>query len=255
MVLEQTLKQLGLSDKEARVYLAILELGMDKVQTIARKAGVNRPTTYVILENLAKIGLVSQSPESKKFLFSAEPPSRLKILIKQKEAELEEKTKTLEQYIPHLEALFNLSENKPSVKYYEGKEGLKALQEYLISLPDKKEFWSFTPLDEVIAAFPDFEKDIVEPREKQEYPTTIIYTNKIGRSEEFEKSRPLRKVRYLPYEKFPFTVSVVTSQETVQILKFTGGFAGILIENKEVAKTFKAIFDLSWEAAEKYNRI
>lgn len=42
--LENKLKELGLADKEARVYLASLELGSDTVQNIAKKSGVNRAT-------------------------------------------------------------------------------------------------------------------------------------------------------------------------------------------------------------------
>lgn len=53
---EQQLKQLGFSDKEAKVYMASLELGPDTAQEIAKKAGVNRTTTYVIIEKLIKKG-------------------------------------------------------------------------------------------------------------------------------------------------------------------------------------------------------
>ena len=54
MALETELKKLNFSDKEARVYLALLELGEAPVQKIAEKAKVNRATTYVILESLKK---------------------------------------------------------------------------------------------------------------------------------------------------------------------------------------------------------
>ena len=37
---------LGLADKEARVYLAVLELGTDMASRIAEKAEVDRVNTY-----------------------------------------------------------------------------------------------------------------------------------------------------------------------------------------------------------------
>ena len=54
MELYQQLKQLGLEEKQAKIYLASLELGPDTAQNIAYKASLKRPTTYVILEELIK---------------------------------------------------------------------------------------------------------------------------------------------------------------------------------------------------------
>ena len=62
----QELTNLGLKDKEASVYLSCLELGPSPVQPIARKAKVVRATTYVILESLMNMGLVTKFKEGKK---------------------------------------------------------------------------------------------------------------------------------------------------------------------------------------------
>ena len=47
MSLVTHLKNIGLGDKAAKVYLAMLELGPASVLEIAAKASVNRPTTYL----------------------------------------------------------------------------------------------------------------------------------------------------------------------------------------------------------------
>lgn len=87
----QELKHLGLKDKEAAVYVAALQLGPSPVQVIARKAKVVRATTYVILEDLLKKGLVTSYKEEKKTLFSAEPPRQLMRLIEIEEEQLQDK--------------------------------------------------------------------------------------------------------------------------------------------------------------------
>jgi sugar-specific transcriptional regulator TrmB len=71
------LAELGLAAKEADTYLAMLELGPASVQDIAKKAGINRTTTYVMIEGLKKHGLVSTFERGKKTLFSAENPEQL----------------------------------------------------------------------------------------------------------------------------------------------------------------------------------
>lgn len=55
--MKKELKQLGLSDKDIEIYLSGLKLGPSSVQEISRKAGVKRSTTYLIFENLKKMGL------------------------------------------------------------------------------------------------------------------------------------------------------------------------------------------------------
>ena len=54
-----TLIKFGLSEKEASVYIALLELEVAVVQEIASAAGINRSSTYVVLEALQKRGLVN----------------------------------------------------------------------------------------------------------------------------------------------------------------------------------------------------
>jgi sugar-specific transcriptional regulator TrmB len=75
------LRHLGLSENEAKVYMAMLELGPSVVVEIARKSGINRPTTYVQIESLKKKGLVSTQAKGKKQFFIAESPDKLELLI------------------------------------------------------------------------------------------------------------------------------------------------------------------------------
>src|SRR3990167_6712494 len=91
------LMSLGLKDKEVVVYLSCLELGPSPAQVIAKKAGVVRATTYVILEELMNMGLVTKYKEGKKTMFSAEAPRQLlRLLERQEEARSEEHTSELQ---------------------------------------------------------------------------------------------------------------------------------------------------------------
>jgi sugar-specific transcriptional regulator TrmB len=49
-----TLQEYGLSEKEAKVYLTILELGTNIASTIARRSEIKRVTVYTILDDLKK---------------------------------------------------------------------------------------------------------------------------------------------------------------------------------------------------------
>ncbi len=138
LMFEKDLQQLGLSEKEAKVYSASLELGPESVLKIAQKSGINRPTCYVQIESLINRGLVSSFIKGKKRYFSAESPDRFLDLISARAKDLRDKETSLKAILPELQNVFNLSGEKPKVRFYEGKAGLKAMQEDFLKTKEKK---------------------------------------------------------------------------------------------------------------------
>ena len=83
---------IGFSEKEANVYLALLELGKRTVSAIARKAGINRTTTYDVLESLAAKNLITISGKQPLQEYMAESPDKIAIFI---EKQIEQKKRKL----------------------------------------------------------------------------------------------------------------------------------------------------------------
>jgi len=255
--LERNLEKLGLSEKEAKVYLATLELGQATVQQIAKKAEVQRPTAYVLLDSLIKDGLVTNVDVGKKTLFAAETPEQLDRLIKKEEVELKEKYDRLEEIIPELKALFNLSENKPKVKFYAGKEGIIAIQEEFTRVAEtqKQDMVGFTPLDELFKAFPDYEETYSKKRAESQIVSRVIYTRAPGPIANATSPTKKREARYIPKDKFPFTSSVtVYGEEYLVLISYGAQLLGVAIQSKDIASTFRTIFELAWKASEEYNK-
>src|SRR5947209_5718152 len=120
-------EELGLSNKESRVYVANLMLGAAGVQQIADASGIKRVTTYVILESLVSLGLVSQTTKAKKTLFNAESPENLRRLLDKKEQSIKEQKHQLEELLPQLGKLSTLPKDVPSVKFYDGAESIQTI--------------------------------------------------------------------------------------------------------------------------------
>ncbi len=99
------IEELGLSNKEARVYVASLRIGPSPVQRIADQSGIKRVTTYVILESLVGVGLASLSVKGKKTYFTAAAPSNLGRLIEKRNQELIDQRASLEEVLPVLNNL------------------------------------------------------------------------------------------------------------------------------------------------------
>ena len=75
--LTSILTNFGLTDKQAKVYLALLELSSALPSTISRKSGLKRPTVYVILEQLQEKGLVGHLKKGNSLFFTAVDPKAL----------------------------------------------------------------------------------------------------------------------------------------------------------------------------------
>jgi sugar-specific transcriptional regulator TrmB len=250
MHLEKILKQLGFSDKESKVYLAALELGPQPVQEIAKRAGVNRATTYVMIESLTQRGLMSSMEKGKKRYFTAESADRLFNIVNAEKEAATAKEELIEKIMPDLRALTASSESKPRVRFYEGVEGLKAImQDFTESKVDYIEH--ALDVDEFRKHFSD--EDFPEHREKLikskvKFKGLITTSGSppalIAESEVFSK-----QFRYVPKEKFVFPGEMVIYGDKVAILTFKGKVMGVIIESHEIKQMLSTLFNMAWESA------
>jgi len=109
MELSEVLVKIGLNEKEAKVYLALLELGPATAYRIAPKAGIKRSIAYVVLENLQTKGLVSVVPQGERRLFVADDPGKLL-------GEMEQRKELYKRFLPNLEALYSDASKRKNPK-------------------------------------------------------------------------------------------------------------------------------------------
>jgi len=257
MQFESELKKLGLTDKEAAVYLASLELGPSPVQNIARKAKVVRATTYVILEHLMKQGLVTKFEQGKKTMFSAEPPRQLLRLLERQDEEIKQKEKELEEILPDLQMIMKASGEKPTVRYFEGREGLKAIrQETVMYSAPGDTLYNFTPTDHLFAVFPD-EDDYYRQRIAKGLRSKTLFTTRSEKlKEELLNTRynRLAERRFIPADKFSVTSGMTIYKDRIVIGSFASTFVGAVIQSQPMADMMRALFEVAWMGAEKFNK-
>ena len=114
-------EKLGLEENEAKVYLALLELGAATVSEIAKKSGITRTNGYHVLQKLSWSGLVNiVSGKGKKIKYSAEHPRRLIQVATNKKSLWEEKVNDLKKILPDLISLYKVAD-KPVIRYQDVK--------------------------------------------------------------------------------------------------------------------------------------
>ena len=257
--LVSNLEDLGLSEKEARVYLANLNLGPSSVQRIAEHAEIKRVTTYVILEALVNLGLVSQSTKGKKTLFIAEDPVSLSRLIAKREAELNEQKQNFDAILPQLKNLNNVPVEAPVVKFYDGAEGIKSIMKTFyrsVEAEGVKQAYGLSNIDQLWALFPEFRETATNPtRVKSGIRSQIIYTSKEGSVFKGADQRKLREARYVPGDKYPISGDLSIVGPHLLLMSLMGSKpVAVTIRSEEIAQGMLAFFKLAWEGAEKYNK-
>lgn len=248
------IEDLGLSNKEARVYLANLMLGPAGVQQIADTSGIKRVTTYVILESLVGLGLVSQTSKAKKTLFNAESPENLQRLLSKKEQAIQEQKQQLQELLPELSGLKTLPHDAPTVKLYDSAEGLRTLiRDYIAShAKSGDQIYGMSNMDLLHDFFPEIATNQGNPdRLKSGVSSKLIYTSKNGPIMAKTDKQANRQSRYVSAEKYPINSDMTIVNDSVVLMSLSGQRPlGVTIQSKEIAKGLKVLFDLAWESAE-----
>ena len=250
-MLEKILEKIGLSEKEAKVYLAALELGQDSVQNIAKKAGVNRPTAYFILERLMELGLASTLEHGKKTVFVAENPKELETLLEREKQEMEARRSELKESMNQLTAIYNAKEGKPIVRYFEGADGLEALDRYGLDMVKKgTEILSLLPIDIIEKQFTKRRKSALNERVKMNIRSRAIYTHEDGVIPEFQNKKELRDAVFISRDKFPLDATIAIYPWGIKLYSFNIAKPhGVAIESEHLAKNMKLFFELAWKGA------
>src|SRR3989344_459723 len=119
------LQEIGLTDSEIKVYLALLELGSSKKGPIVKKSGITSSKVYEVVDKLIKKGMASYVTKDGVRYFNAAPPSRIKDYLNEKEAQLKEQEIELNEILPSLELKQKLAERGTEAEIYRGWKGMQ----------------------------------------------------------------------------------------------------------------------------------
>ena len=250
----KSLKQIGLKEKEIKVYLIILKLGSLSAQTISSETGIKRTTVYLVLEKLKKIGLAGEIIEKNKKIFFAENPKKLLKIIQAKKKEMEKEEKRIKEILPDLEKILKNKKEEPQKKiiHYQGIEGIWNIGDDM--LKTKKDHYSIEPgifynYIGLSRAFDFFKKrrqiGVTKGYIIADHHPNILKFYRQGYTE-------FQEIRFLPEVKNLNSVVIIYG-EKVALISFKKPYSSILIENKEIYSLIKFIWSALWKELEGKN--
>lgn len=246
--LNHVLTSLGFEPKEAAVYLALLELGKGSILAIARASGVNRASIYYIIEGMKKRGFVTvlEDPDGTHSYMPTDP--RL-LLAREKQH-----VKEFEAIVPNLKALVNRTGHRPSVRFFEDLEGVKAV--YEDTLTAKTEILNYANSQEIRDHWPNYDKEYVEKRASNKiWLRGIAPDDEGGQRVQANDHKFYREIRLIDPKKLPFNNEINIYDNKISMVSFIKPIFGVIIESKELTETQRSIFEMAWNFAGKTGKI
>jgi len=249
------LKQIGLKEKEIKVYLSILKLGSSPAQTIAIETGIKRTTVYLVLEKLKEIGLVGEIINKNKKLFFGEKPEKLLKIIQQKKQEIKNEENRIIEILPQLERILQNKDKgtNEEIRHYQGKEGiwniienyLKSRQDLYIFFPGKT--YEHLGLSRILS-------DVTKKRRQIGKNKAYIITDYHAQNKKFfrEEDMDFREIRFLP-EISRFDSGILIYDRKIALVSLQEPYSSILIQNTEIFSLVKFMFDIIWQSLEGKN--
>ena len=244
------LKQLDLSDAEAKLYLTLLQTGPTSVRDLALTVTIKRTTAYFYIDQLVEKGLIMKLVRGSKKLVAANEPENLKSLVENKvasayavQSNLPTILKTLNTTLPE-----NTDAEEAEIKYYKGIQGIKKIYEEALKATEVRTYVKVEATNGIFAdnvsLFGQAFKKNPQLKVKEiiyDSPTATVDASKIlHKSERYD-------YKLMPKELNLTSGDVLIYDGKVAIIDYKGRMHGIILHNRDYFNNSKELFDFIWK--------
>jgi len=228
------LLKVGLTEGEAKVYLALSELGSSTVGPIVKESRVAYSNIYDILNRLIEKGLVSFIIKQKTKYFQAATPSNLIEYLDNKEKAIVDQREQLKKILPDIENLQGFK-SRQEAEIFVGKKGLRTAYEKMVKNSDKS--------DEILYFYLHQEE---HSEESDLFYNSIQGISKKAKmrgiaNKEYKKSWFAKKAKFLnlKFVDFPIPGNIDISNNMVMFVSWKPSPIGVLIHSKSIADNLR----------------
>ncbi|MFH1850342.1 MAG: helix-turn-helix domain-containing protein [archaeon] len=254
----ELVKEAGLTDGEAKVYLTLLELGSSTTGPLIEKSKVARSFIYTILQNLIDKGLVSYITKEKTNYYEAADPEKILEYLGQRQARLEESSNRIKEVLPRLKLLRKTAPST-EVRVYEGFNGVKTAFEHHEAKLQKGDeylcFGAFAHQSEKYHLY--WMQHHIKRAKKGIIGKMLMYTDTPRDVLVNRNSYPLCDCRYMPaklktpawFLVYKDIVGIFLQDDPEYNIKKA---MAVEIVNQHIADTFASYFDMFWQMSKPF---
>ena len=252
--IKKFLREIGLNQTEAELYLAGLEYASVSANQLAKHTDIQRTTIYNALETLIQKGFVSKHSEGGNHMaFRMIDPAGIEKHIESRIGMLVAKKDELQKLIPQLRKNSGKESRKTFVAEYNGIDGIKLVVEEALYCRSRR--W------DIIAPRKNFFSDFDESYAR--YFLKTRQTNSIQARTLWERESPGRKLstqeigmrnpRFLPVSlQGKFKSVIILFDDKIGLISSYKEKNAVLIQSEELTATLGVLFEGLWSVAEAY---
>jgi sugar-specific transcriptional regulator TrmB len=246
---EKLLEEIGLTKGEMTVYLTLLKLGETTTGKIIEEAQISSGKIYEILDKLIKKGLVSFIVKEKTKYFAASSPNRILEYMHEKEKNLKQKEEEIQKELPFLLELQKSHKKDHETSLFKGIKGMQtAIFEALESLNSNEEVLAMGIISSKKEQYNLLWQRWHAERIKRKIICKSIFSDKNTDYYKSFKCMKFTEVRGLEGIT-PSAIDIIGSK--VLIFTYKEEPSCLVIDNEEIAESFKAFFENLWKVAKK----
>lgn len=254
-MIEEILTSLGLSAEQVDIYQSLLEHGAQTAGSLAKTTKVQRTYIYRVAQELAAKGLVAMDKKGQTTLFVPQSPDHLLAQAEEQKTKAVAAQTALEGILPSLKTKYQAIDIKPTVTHYEGEEG--NMKANLAVLAEKKEILAYLLINpDIDKQMADFWKTYYDIRVRDHIRVrAIVPDTKEGKEFKKRDKTELRDTKLVPKDQFPVCIEKnIVGNKVVFFATRNKILTATIIENKEIADSERALFELAWKQALEYDK-
>ncbi|MBI2551751.1 hypothetical protein HYW17_00415 [Candidatus Uhrbacteria bacterium] len=234
----ENLKNLGLPEQEANIYLALLKLGGSQASKVAKEAGLKRTTVYPILKSLAQKGFCNVYFRKNRRFYYAEKPHKVARLFAKK-------LEIFESVIPMLESVEKKQTQQFGLRFIEALDELKQFYTEILDEYQNKSYYVISSGQEWEGLDPQWFVEFRKERGRRNIRTKLIL------SPQFKDKNPtdpkfLRTWKYVP-EKYAFKSTIDIFKDKVLIISPQLSSLAIVVAVPTMVDVFQSAFNIIWD--------
>lgn len=254
---EKILKKAGLTDVQAEVYSFLLENGEFKASEIAKKIKRPRGVVYKGLDDLTLLKLIQKIENKGITRFKADHPGNLERILEAKEKQaireindkknrLETDKKSVLSTLPDLVSVFNLTNEKPGIKFYEGEEGIITVIND--TLKSKEVVYTYADIEAINKYIKKINDDYTKKRNELNIQKKILFTDTPFSREYLKTYNPkVTKIGLIKSDKIFTSIMQIYDNKISYITLTEKNKIGVIIEDKNIYEMHRMIFESMWE--------
>lgn len=245
--MEKLLYELGYSEKEAKLYLLLLEKGSMTATELAELSREKRSNTYMILEGLLAKEVIKADDSTPVRSFVALHPSVLKRQLEDNQDRTRQLLSSLETALPKLSAKYSLAQNRPGVTHMVGEDGFMTLLDDMVRSKTEVRLIASNKIPSDDAVLKNFRQLLLKRKQAGIRTRAIFHRDENSAVQKQLFAQRGIELRFLGETEFDGEVAIY--EDNVAFTVYEPTLMVTVITNPSIAETMRTVFEELWAKA------